>query len=98
MYCQFIEIIASNDPRLGIIGSCVRHHLREMILFRDVLHKRKEKNRHTSYSLTKKFKDELDKQKRKYPTTFAKKTLSLLEFTRSTSFPREYGIPADEGD
>jgi len=71
-------------------------HLSELSFFRNVLDKRKEKNRHTSYSLTKKFKDELDIQKRKYPTTFAKETLSLRNFSRSTSIELEWGIPADE--
>jgi hypothetical protein len=71
-------------------------HLLELRLFRNVLVKSKEKNRHTSYSLTRGFKDQLEILKRNHPITFAKETLSLPKFSRSTRVELGGGIPADE--
>ena len=97
-YLRYSELEKEINSGLSrkVSPATLSFHLSELSFFRNVLDKRKEKNRHTSYSLTKKFKDELDIQKRKYPTTFAKETLSLRNFSRSTSIELEWGIPADE--
>jgi hypothetical protein len=98
LYLRYSEIEKTINAGLSrkVPSATLSSHLLDLNLFRNVLNKRKEKNRHTFYSLTKKFKDDLDIQKRKYPTTFAKVTLSLPKFSRSTSIELQWGVPADE--
>jgi hypothetical protein len=50
-------------------------------IYKGVLSRKVEDNRSTHYSLTKEFKDSLDIQKRKSPTTYIEDALSLSQFT-----------------
>jgi hypothetical protein len=49
-------------------------------VYKGVLHRKIEENLTTRYSLTKEFKDSLDIQKGKSPTTYIQDTLSLPQF------------------
>ncbi len=49
-------------------------------VYKGVLHRKIEENLTTHYSLTKEFKDSLDIQKGKSPTTYIQYTLSLAQF------------------
>ena len=46
-------------------------------IYKGVLHRKVEENRSTHYSLTKQFKDSLDRQKGESTTTYIQDTLSL---------------------
>jgi len=83
-YNRIEKEISSCLPR-KIPSATLSLHLRDL-RFRHVLDKREEKNRHTSYSLTKEFKDELDIQKKQHPANYEKITLSLDHFRRQWSF------------
>jgi hypothetical protein len=62
------------------------------LIYKDVLHRKVEENRSTHYSLTRQFKDSLDIHKKKYPTIYIEKTLSLLQFSE---YPDSFGSEAD---
>jgi hypothetical protein len=52
-------------------------------IYKGVLHRKVEENRSTHYSLTKQFKDSLDRQKGESTTTYIQDTLSLPQFSDS---------------
>jgi hypothetical protein len=91
-----IEKEISSHLSHKVPSATLSFHLWDLFRFRHVLDKRKEKNRHTYYSLTKEFKDALDKQKKEYPANFAKKTLSLENFSRAHRMMLDWGVPADD--
>lgn len=60
-------------------------HLRALV-GGNVLQRKVEKNGHTFYSLTSKFREALEIQKKHYPTNYIEKTLSLSTFRKQPWF------------
>jgi hypothetical protein len=61
-------------------------------IYKGVLHRKIEENLTTHYSLTKEFKDSLDIQKGKSPTTYIQNTLSLAQFTPESDYEKPIKI------
>lgn len=97
LYMRYRDLEKELNLYGKISSTTLSLHLTDLRL-RDVLYRRKEKNGHTFYLLTEKFKGELEIKKEKYPTSFAKETLSLPNFMRDSRIPLDWGIPADEDE
>ncbi|MGA9842827.1 MAG: hypothetical protein WBQ25_10970 [Nitrososphaeraceae archaeon] len=70
-----------------IPSATLSFHLTDLYSMRNVLEKKKKRNGYTYYSLTREFKEVLDKQKKIDPTYYTKEALSLRHFNRQLSFP-----------
>ena len=55
----------------------------------EILHRRVEKNGHSHYSLTEKFKDVLEIERKKDPTKYLENTFSRFDRTKVQSFHKE---------
>src|SRR6476620_6022808 len=76
---RYHELEEEINLHCNLCSATLSLHLRKLV-DREVLYRREEKNGHTFYSLTKKFKDALDIQKKRNTTKFIEKTLDISTF------------------
>lgn len=96
---RYCEIEREISVHCRVSSATLSRHLTRLV-GRNVLHRIVEENGHTFYSLTKRFKESMDIQKKHYPVNYIEKTLSLHDFRQfdysftfskeRKSWPREY--------
>ncbi|MDP9287229.1 MAG: hypothetical protein M3P08_03420 [Thermoproteota archaeon] len=92
-FLRYHELEEEISLHCTIPSSTMSRHLKRLV-GKQILHRREEKKYGpTFYSLTKKFKDSLDIQKKHYPMNYLEETFSLSSFDKSAvsfNFKKEW--------
>jgi len=83
VYLRYNELVQEITIYCSVPPSTLSRHLKRLV-GKEILYRREDKKYGpTFYSLTKKFKDSLDIQKKHYATNYIEKTVSLYPYNQS---------------